>query len=46
MFGRSIYGPSFLWSFLLTLVFSVLVNLVMHRKLKHISMVESLKAPE
>ena len=44
MFGRSIYPPSFVWSFLLTIVFSVLVNLVMHRKLKNISMVESMKA--
>ncbi len=46
MFGRSVYPMSFVWSALLTLVFSVLVNLVMHRKLKKISMVESMKAPE
>ena len=30
----------------LTMVFSILVNLVMHRKLRRISMVESMKAPE
>lgn len=46
MFGRSIYPLSFLWSALLTIFFSILVDLVMHRKLKKISMVESMKAPE
>ena len=46
MFGRSIYPMSFVWSALLTILFSVLVNLVMYRKLKNISMVESMKAPE
>ncbi len=46
MFGRTVYPLSYVWSALLTVVFSVLVNLVMHRKLKKISMVESMKAPE
>ena len=46
MFGRSIYLPSYLWSALLTMVFTALVSLVMQRKLRHINMVESLKAPE
>ncbi len=46
MFGRVVYPLSYVWSALLTLLFSVLVNLVMHRKLKKISMVESMKAPE
>ena len=46
MFGRSIYPPSFVWSALLTILFSLLVNAVMYRKLKNISMVESMKAPE
>ena len=46
MFGRSIYGLSYLWAALLTIIFALLVNLVMYRKLKHINMVESLKAPE
>lgn len=46
MFGRSIYPLSFVWSALLTILFSLLVNLVMYRKLKAISMVESMKAPE
>ena len=46
MFGRSIKPLSYLFAALLTLLFSLLVNLVMHRKLKKISMVESMKAPE
>ena len=46
MFGRSIYAPSYLWSALLTMLFTILVSLVMQRKLHRISMVESLKAPE
>jgi putative ABC transport system permease protein len=46
MFGRTIAPTSYVWSALLTLIFSVLVYLVMYRKLKRISMVESLKAPE
>ena len=46
MFGRSIYWLSYVWSALLTILFSVIVNFVMHWKLKKISMVESMKAPE
>lgn len=46
MFGRTVFPLSYVWSALLTVLFSLLVNLVMHRKLKKISMVESMKAPE
>ena len=46
MFGRQIAPQSFLYAVALTLVFSTAVNLVMGRKLKKISMVESMKAPE
>ena len=46
MFGREIYAKSFLYAIALTLLFSALVNLVMQRLLKRISMVESMKAPE
>ena len=46
MFGRTIKPLSYLVSAVLTMVFSTLVNLVMNRKLKKISMVESMKAPE
>lgn len=46
MFGRDISPVSFVCSAALTLLFTLLVNLVMARKLKRIDMVESLKAPE
>ena len=46
MFGRNIHILSFVWSFLLTVVFSLVVNLIMRRELKKISMVESLKSVE
>lgn len=46
MFGRTIKPLSYLFSAALTIAFSVLVNLVMHRKLRRINMVESMKAPE
>lgn len=44
MFGRTIHPPSFLLAFVLTLVFSVLVMLIMRRKLDAIGMAESLKS--
>ena len=46
MFGRNIDPPSFLYAFLLTVVFSLFVNGVMYFKLKKINMVESLKSVE
>lgn len=46
MFGRDIQPLSFVYAIALTLLFSTLVNLVMGRTLKKISMVESMKAPE
>ncbi len=46
MFGREIDGFSYLIASLLTLLFSLLVNLVLHFKLKRVSMVESLKSIE
>ncbi len=46
MFGRNIEPSSYLYSILFTFVFSVLVNLAMHFKLKKINMVESLKSVE
>lgn len=46
MFGRSIYPLSYLYSGLLTLLFGVIVSAFMNKKLKNISMVESMKAPE
>jgi len=46
MFGRNIDLSSFVYSFIITLGFALLVNLVMYRKLKKIPMVESLKSIE
>ena len=46
MFGRNINPPSYLISAAFTVVFSILVNAVMHLKLKKIDMVESLKSIE
>ena len=44
MFGREIRSISFVYSAILTMAFSALVNFVMYFKLKKISMVESLKS--
>ena len=46
MFGRNIMPLSFLYSGILTSIFSIVVNGVMHFKLKTIDMVESLKSVE
>ena len=34
MFGRAVYWPSYVYSAVLTILFGMLVNLVMHHKLK------------
>lgn len=44
MFGRVIKPLSYVWSAAFTLLFGLIVNLVMYRKLKRIDMVESLKS--
>lgn len=46
MFGDYIAGLSFFFAFAIMLVFTMLVNLFMYRKLSHIHMVESLKTIE
>ncbi|MEG2836947.1 MAG: FtsX-like permease family protein [Erysipelotrichaceae bacterium] len=46
MFGRNIELLSFLYSVVITMVFAIIVNLVMHHTLKKIPMVESLKSVE
>lgn len=46
MFGRSINFLSFVWAILLTGVFSLMVNFLMHFKMKKIDMIESLKSIE
>ncbi len=46
MFGRNIDLSSYIYAFLLTILFSLFVNGIMHFKLKKINMVESLKSVE
>lgn len=46
MFGRTIHATSYIFSFVITVVFSLFVNLIMTNVLKKISMVESLKSVE
>ncbi len=46
MFGREIHPTTFIFSFVITVAFSLAVNLIMTRLLKKISMVESLKSVE
>ncbi|WP_434309790.1 FtsX-like permease family protein [Hominifimenecus sp. rT4P-3] len=46
MFGQTIQPPSYLYSSLLTIVFSLLVNIFVFLKLKKIDMIESLKSVE
>lgn len=46
MFGRIINLPSYIYSFLFTILFSMIVNGVMYFKLRKIDMVESLKSIE
>lgn len=46
MFGRDIYPMSFLLSGVITLVFSIIVALYMHRHLKKVDMIEALKSVE
>lgn len=44
MFGRNINIKSFIYSALLTILFSIIVNIIMYFKLKNVKMVESLKS--
>ena len=46
MFGRQITLMSFLYAAALASAFSLFVNLVLHKKLKSVDMVESLKSIE
>lgn len=46
MFGRNIYPMSYILAAVITMVFSVFVTLVMHKRLKNIDMIESLKSVE
>ena len=44
MFGRTIHQMSYVYAFMLTLVFCVLIMFAMRRKLDRVNMVESLKS--
>lgn len=46
MFGRSIHAMSYVLAFVITVAFSLIVNAIMTKVLKKISMVESLKSVE
>ena len=46
MFGREIKVSSYLLSAAMTLLFSIVVALYMHRRLKKIDMIEALKSVE
>lgn len=46
MFGRTLQLASYGWAIVLTILFSLLVNLAAHWKLKKLDMVESLKSVE
>ena len=46
MFGRETDPKSYLYAAVLTALFSFLVNLIAHFKMKKIDMVESLKSAE
>lgn len=46
MFGREIYFISYIYAIIITLIFSLIVNIAMNKKLQNIKMVESLKSVE
>ncbi len=46
MFGRNIYPMSFVLAAVITMVFSVMVTLAMHRRLQNVNMIEALKSVE
>lgn len=46
MFNPSLDWTSYLYAAILTMVFSTMVMLMMHRKLKHVDMIEALKSNE
>jgi putative ABC transport system permease protein len=44
MMGRNISLMSYVWSAVITMIFTLFVNLILYKKLKNIEMVESMKA--
>jgi len=46
MFVRQLAAPNFLAAAVITGIFAVAINLLMHKKIKEINMVEALKSVE
>ena len=46
MFGRQTKPLSFLLAFIITILFSIIVSMIMHRSMKRINMIDSLKSVE
>ena len=46
MFGDAVRPVSYAYSFVLTMIFALFVNLVMYNRLRKVPMVESLKSVE
>ena len=46
MFGRELLPMSYVWAAVLTALFATIVNIMAHRKMREIDMVESLKSAE
>ena len=46
MFGRQKTITSYIFAFLMTIIFTILINLIMNRELRKINMIESLKSVE
>ena len=44
MFGRDVKTLSYIMSIVMTIIFSIIVNFFMSKKLKNIKMVDSMKA--
>lgn len=46
MFGRETAHSSYIFAFLITIIFTILINLIMNKDLRKIDMIESLKSVE
>ena len=46
MFGRDIYFLSYIYAVAITIVFTLLVNLIMRRSIDKVDMVEAMKSNE
>ncbi|MDD6467921.1 MAG: FtsX-like permease family protein [Erysipelotrichaceae bacterium] len=46
LFGKEIFAPSFIYAAVMTMFFSLVVNIITHFTLKKINMIESLKSVE